>query len=234
MAVEAAADERKLDRFLEQNEAYIIKCASKTARRYLTKSDEEWSLAQIAFTEAVRSYNLEKGSFYGFAELVIRRKLIDYHRAQSKYALEQTVDPAVFSSDPEDDVEDVYSVRRAIANQASGDETESIRLEIEAANALFKEYGFSFYDLADCSPKSRKTKQSCAVAVNYLLKNPLLVSEMRNSKKLLINLIEKGSGIPRKILERHRKYIIAATEILYGDYPYLAEYLKFIRKETDR
>jgi RNA polymerase sigma factor len=234
MAAEAAADKRKLDRFIEQHETYIIKCASKAARRYLTKSDDEWAMAQLAFAEAVRSYDLEKGSFYSFAELVIRRKLIDYYRAESKYNMEQAVDPAIFSAEPGDDDEDDYSVRRAVANQAQGDEGESLKLEIEAANALFKEYGFSFFELADCSPKSRKTRQSCALAVNYLLSNPLLVNELRGSKKLLINLIEKNCGIPRKILERHRKYIIAATEILCGDYPYLAEYLKFIRKEADR
>lgn len=234
MAIEAAADDSKLTLFIEQHEAYIIKCSSKAARRYLTKGDDEWSLALIAFTDAVRSYDLEKGSFYSFAELVIRRKIIDYFRTQSKYNFEQAVDPAVFSTDPDDDEEDNYSVRQTVANQASGDESESLRLEIEAANALFKEYGFSFYDLAECSPKSKKTKQSCALAVNYLLSNPLLVSELRDSKRLLISIIEKNSGIPRKILERHRKYIIAATEILSGDYPYLAEYLKFIRMEDER
>lgn len=233
MAIEAAANDRELDSFIKKNEAYIIKCASKTARRYLTKSDDEWSLALLAFTEAVRGYDLEKGSFYNFSELVIRRKLIDYYRYQSKYNLELSVDPAVFSTDPGDD-EDNYSVRLAVANQAKGDESENLRLEIEAVNSIFNEYGFSFYDLADCSPKSRKTKQSCALAVNYILGDPLLVSKLRDSKKLLINIIEINCGIPRKTLERHRKYIIAATEILNGDYPYLAEYLKFIRKGSNR
>jgi len=234
MAVEAAADNQKLNRFLEQHEAYIIKCASKAVHKYLTNRDDEWSLAQIAFTEAVLSYDLEKGSFYGFAELLIRRKLIDYYRAQSKYNIEQAVDPSVFSTDPGDDDAYDYSVRRAVEKQASVDENESLRLEIEAANELFLGYGFSFYDLADCSPKSRKTKRSCALAVNYLLSNPILMNQLQDSKKLLINIVEKNCQIPRKILERHRKYIIAVAEILSGDYPHLAEYLKFIRKETDR
>ena len=34
----------------------------------------------------------------------------------------------------------------------------------------------------------------------------------------------------RKILDRHRRYIIAAAEILSGEYPVLAEYLGYIRK----
>ena len=234
MAVEAAADEQKLERFLEQNQAYIIKCASKSVQRYLTNKDDEWLLAQMAFIEAVHSYDFDKGSFYSFAELLIRRKLIDYYRSQLKFRVEQTVDPAVFSADAGEDVPDQYIVRQAVIRQDSGDERDSLRLEIETVNALFRTYGFSFYDLTDCSPKSQKTKRSCAIAVNYLLDHPLLVHQLRDSKRLLINTIEKNCGIPRKILDRHRKYIIAAVEILNGDYPHLAEYLKFIRKDADK
>ena len=42
--------------------------------------------------------------------------------------------------------------------------------------------------------------------------------------------LEKLSRIPRKILDRHRKYLIAAVEILHGEYPLLAEYMSYIRK----
>jgi RNA polymerase sigma factor len=47
-------------------------------------------------------------------------------------------------------------------------------------------------------------------------------------------MIEKNSQVPRKILERHRKYIVAAIEILSGEYPYLAEYLRYIREEKEK
>lgn len=232
MAFEAASDEQKLTSFIKQHEAFILKCASKAARKYLTKSDDEWSLAQLAFADAVRSYDKEKGSFYSLAELFIRRKLIDYHRAQQKFSLEQAVDPGLFSTDPEDGDEDAYVIRRALFHQAQSREGEELKLEIEAISERLSEYGFSFLDLTACSPKSRKTRQSCARAVKTLLNHPLLISDLQNAKRLSIHLIEEKTGIPRKILERHRKYIIAATEILSGDYPLLAEYLKFIGKET--
>jgi len=233
MAVEAAADGEKMNCFLERHEEYIMRCASKAARRYLTKADDEWSLALIAFTQAVQSYSLEKGSFYSFAELLIRRKLIDHFRGEARHRLEQPLDQAAFSADAGEGGED-YAVRLAVQSQAAEDERQALKLEIEAANALFNAYGFSFYDLSDCSPKSRKTKQACALAVNYLMRSPPLLSQLRDSKRLSIQVLEKSSEIPRKILERHRKYIIAATEILCGDFPYLSEYIKFIRKGADR
>ena len=36
--------------------------------------------------------------------------------------------------------------------------------------------------------------------------------------------------VQKKVLERHRRYIIAAAEILNGEYPLLREYMNYIRK----
>lgn len=232
MAAEAAADDQKLEDFVLKHEGFVLKCAADATGRYMTKSDDEWSVAQYALIEALRSYDLEKGSFYSYAALVIRRKLIDYYRGQQKYRPEQAVDPAVFSADPVDAESFDYTAYRIAESLTAADEGEALRLEIETVNAVFRTYGFSFYELAACSPKSEKTRRSCAAAVGYLLEHPLLIHQLRTSKKLLIDTIAKNCRIHRKILERHRKYIIAAVEILYGDYPYLAEYLKYIREET--
>ncbi len=53
---------------------------------------------------------------------------------------------------------------------------------------------------------------------------------MRQTRTLSVSIIEKNVPVPRKILERHRKYIVTAVEILSGDYPYLSEYLAFIKR----
>ena len=83
-------------------------------------------------------------------------------------------------------------------------------------------------ELTDCSPKAGKTKDSCAHAIRYLKEHPLLIANMKTTKQLPIKIISENAKVPRKILERHRKYIITAAEILSGDYPKLAEYLKHI------
>lgn len=58
-----------------------MKCASTVTHKYITKSDDEWSVVLSAFAQAIDNYNIGKGSFYSFAELVIRRRLIDYVRS---------------------------------------------------------------------------------------------------------------------------------------------------------
>ncbi|MDF2541828.1 MAG: polymerase, sigma 28 subunit, FliA/WhiG subfamily [Herbinix sp.] len=230
LAVEAKSDPKKTDQIIKQSEHFILKCASTVTHRYITKSDDEWSIALLAFHQAINTYQLEKGNFYGFAELVIRRRLIDYIRSQEKHHAEIAVDPIVFDTEPEENEEDI-AIRMAVADRVSQKQDSSLKLEIEAANEIFSHYGFSFFDLADCSPQAKKTKKACANAVNYLLDNPVLINEIKQTQQLPLKIIEKKADVPRKILERHRKYIIAAVEILSGEYPYLAEYLRYIREE---
>lgn len=229
-ALEAKSNPSALETLVKQQEHYILKCASKTCRRYITKNDDEWSIALMAFTQAIQSYDLIKGSFLSFAELVIKRRLIDYIKSQAKYGSEVAVDPIVFDTEPEEDAPDA-SVRIAVAEKVSKQDHSDLKYEIEAANTRFSEYGFSFYDLSECSPHASKTKKACAKAVNYMLYNDLLLKELHVTKQLPLKVIEKNTRIPRKLLERHRKYIIAAIEILSGEYPHLTDYLQYIREE---
>ena len=231
MATKAKSDQQLLNKLINQLEFSILKNASLVTHRYITKSDDEWSIALIAFTQAIETYQLDKGSFLKFSELVIRRRLIDYCRSQEKHKHELLVDPILFDSEPEEEETDI-SVRLAIAEQVSRIEHNDLKLEIESVNEILSRYQFSFYDLTNCSPQAMKTKRSCAKAVSYLLNNSVLISELRSSKQLPLKIIEKNVEVPRKILERHRRYIIAVVEILSGEYPYLAEYLSFIREET--
>jgi len=233
MAEESKSDEKTMENFIAQNEYFILKCASSVARKYISKSNDEWSIALGAFTEAVKSYSIEKGSFFNFAELVIRRRLIDFIRSQSRYSSEISVSPSLFNSDSDDD-EDGVSIKIEVAEKVSHTIDNAVKLEIELANEIFSSYGFSFFDLTDCSPKAKKTKEACAKAVAYVLHNPILVSNMKVKKLLPIKIVEKNAKIPRKILERHRKYIIAAVEIISGDFPYLADYVRFIREEFEK
>ncbi|NLJ31904.1 MAG: RNA polymerase subunit sigma [Clostridiales bacterium] len=233
LAIESAEDPRKAEEFIRLNEPFILKCASGTVHRYITRSDDEWSVALLAFSQALKDYSPDKGGFSGFARMVIRRRLVDYLRAESRHSAEYPVSPGVLDSDPEEGEED-YETQAAVLRQAQREPGDSLKAEIESANQIFLSYGFSFFDLADCSPKARKTKKSCAKAVACIVRSPILTGEMRASKTLPLKTLEKNTGVPRKILERHRKYIIAAAEIMAGDYPFLADYMRFVREELSK
>lgn len=209
--VAAANNAQQVSALIEQHEHFILRSAAKTAKRYVLKSDDEWSIALNAFYEAIQKYDYDKGSFIAFAELLIHNKLIDYCRGQKKFDAELQVD--------------------WIDDKAADDSSDySIKYEIEALGEVLNRYGFTFSELAEFSPKSGKTRISCARVVAYMLQKPLLIEDMRNAKQLPLKIIEKNTQIPRKIIERHRKYLVAAVEILSGDYPYLSEYLRYIKE----
>ena len=233
MAEEAKSDEKTMNVLIEKYEFFILKCASSATRRYISKNDDEWSVALLSFTEAIKNYSMEKGSFLNFAELVIRRRIIDFSRSQSKYASEISINPSLFNSESDED-DDNVSIKIAVAEKLSENIDNSLKLEIELANDVFSSYGFSFFDLSECSPKAKKTKKACAMIVAYIIQNPILVSNIKVKKLLPISIIKKNIKIPQKIIERHRKYIIAAVEIISGDYPYLVEYIHFIKEELEK
>jgi RNA polymerase sigma factor len=233
MAVSAARGEIKLDDFIRQFEPFILKTASKCTGKFVYRTDDEWSVSLTAFSEAVFDYSIDKGSFLSFAGLVIKRRCADYKRSQKRKEAEFSVDPGLFGDGEAE--ENTASIKNEITGRiasSDGEDQKNLCYEIDSANEAFGAYGFSFFDLTACSPKSYKTKAACAKAVRFILKNPIILEQLKASKLLPIKVIHKNTDIPRKLLENHRKYIIAAVEILAGDYPYLAEYMRFIREET--
>ncbi len=235
-ALAAKTDELVFNELVTENKSWMLRVAAETAHHFVTDSDDEWSVALMAFSEAVQSYETGKGSFRALAATVIRRRVVDYLRSEGRHADEISVTPAAFEDglDEEESGGVNLRVQQRMAEE-SGDAPDTdaaslARAEIEEMQGILRLYGFSFFDLADASPKAEKTKKSCAQAVRTLLAAALLLAQMRLKRLLPIRELSEASGVVRKILERHRKYIIAATEILDGDFPILAGYLAFIRR----
>ena len=233
--LKAKENDDALADLIEANRPFILRCASETVHRYVTDSDDEWSVALLAFSEAVRDYEGEKGSFRGFAAIVIKRRVLDYLRSQSRYGDETAVTPEAFDGSLDDDAAGGMELRvqRRMgeeAMEAADDTAERAREEIAAMQDILRGYGFSFFDLAESSPKTEKTKRSCGAAIRALIASVALLAKMRLARLLPIKELSAESGVVRKILERHRKYIIAGAEILDGDFPILAGYLSYVKE----
>ena len=232
----AKADDGLFSFLVEENKTWILQCASQAVRHYVTDSDDEWSIALMAFSEALQSYDESKGSFRALASVVIKRRLTDYLRSEGKHGAEIVVMPGAF--DGELDEEDAMGVNLHVQQTvaatslaaASDDSAERAREEIAEMQAILHEYGFSFFDLAESSPKAEKTKRSCGQAIRTMIESVILMAKMRLKRLLPIKELSEASGVVRKILDRHRKYIIAGAEIMDGDFPILASYLKYIRE----
>lgn len=221
LAVKAAENEDILEQFILQEKAYIVSCAGKTLSRHIYKGSEEELIAIEAFAEAVASYSFEKGSFLSFAKMVITRRLIDKIRKEKSEEYMIPMDPM--------ELAESWENRGSINLYEAEESEERIVIEIEDFSKILEPYGFTFSDLVACSPKADKTKEACRKIIFYCMDHPLVIREIRRTKMLPINLLEKNTRVPRKIIDRHRKYIIAVLEILEGDYPCLGQYVNSMK-----
>lgn len=224
-AVEAARDEAALDRFTSESKRFILRCASKTCKRFITESDDEFEIALVAFVEAVRAFDPEAGGFKGFAALVIRRRLMD-----SFDKLRQRTPEVLAGNAMSWDESAGAEVQKIIALSSLGPE-HTVKDEIDAMSGILKAYGFSFFDIAEASPRSKRTRGYCARAVNWMLDLPARILRMRQRRSLPVMELSTACEISHKVVDRHRRYIIAATEILDGDFPQLSEYLRYIKRD---
>lgn len=230
-AMEAQRDETAINLFVAENKGFILRCTSKVCKRFITESDDEYEVALLAFWEAVKQYNGGSGSFSSFAALVIRRRLLDFFDSRSRRKREIAAGHSMTWGEDEGPAGGVIAEVQRVIIRDSGDDTDAVKEEIAAISDILRNYGFSFFDVAEASPKAGKTKRLCARAVNWMLALPDRLIRMRRTRSLPVAAISAALDIARKITERHRRYIITATEILDGDYPHLAEYLDYIRKE---
>lgn len=212
-AQKAAASREYLEQFIAENESFILQQAYYGSGHVIDKSSDEWSISLIAFAQAVDTYRPEKGSFATYARVLIRNRLIDYFRSQNRHHPEVQMAP-----------EDMAEFREK-------DKGESLRDEIMVLNTRLEAYGISFSELEKSSPKKGRTRKACGRILNYMADHPELCTDMKKKKLFPVKEVEENLKIHRKIMERHRKYLITAVEILSGDYPELAEYLVSIRKE---
>ncbi|MDF2567485.1 MAG: polymerase, sigma 28 subunit, FliA/WhiG subfamily, partial [Oscillospiraceae bacterium] len=199
-AVKAKNDDTYLALFIQENESFIIGQASKNAGKFITKSDDQWSISLSAFHEAIKTYSEQKGHFYAFAQLVIKRRFIDFTKKESKHYCEISIDPYSFESGA-DEEDDDSQVKREVVAKLVTTQSDGSKMEIEAISKLLNEYGFTFYDLISVSPKAKKTKVVCAKAISYIVKNNELIIQMRKTKFLPLKIIEQNLKLPRKILE---------------------------------
>lgn len=235
---QARVDEGVLEELIREHRGFLLSIAAQTAGRYVSESDDLWSVALIAFHEAVKTYVPDKGNFRSFAAVVVRRRLIDWLKKENRAAEVISVAPDLMDGSARDDTAEMaigLEIARKEAElderqQAETDSAAAMKEEINAVQKILRTYGFSFYDLIKVSPKAEKTKTACARAAAVLVQNPEMLQYMRRKRALPSRDLEDASGVTGKILERHRKYIIAAAEIMAGDYPGLSGYMHHVRK----
>ncbi|MDD2422277.1 MAG: RNA polymerase sigma factor SigI [Heliobacteriaceae bacterium] len=222
-------DERARNLLIEKFTPFILRVTAAASGRYVRLgNDDEVSIALMAFNEAISDYREEKGvSFLSFAETVIRRRLIDFFR---KEARAQKVIPlsAFAESEAEDGNEPTnrFEVRQATESYREAVENTDRRTEIIQYSKLLLEYGITFAELVELSPKHEDARVRAIEVARLIAENPAYRDHLKLKGSLPLKALEKEVTISRKTLERQRKYIIAVTIIFIENLQFLKEYIK--------
>lgn len=215
----AAKNDEAMTELAHRYNLFIIRTASATCHKFVTKHDDEYAIALRAFCDAVQKFDPEADvSFEAYAKLLIKNRVIDYLRVESRHAGHLSIEDEMENGRDFGDDDD----RAQEENQSAAAD------EIARLSSVIAAYGITFSELPDASPKHAATRTACGQAVAYLIRHPELVADMRRNHLLPMKILQETCDIPRKTLERHRKYIVTATEVCLGDYPVIAEYLKHI------
>lgn len=223
--VEAIKDnEDEINRFVEEYKPFIASCTEKVTGRYVRYGeDDELSVALMAFVEAIKSFQGSRGNFLTFAQAVIKRRIIDYYRKEKRHTNVVLFNEYYVEDDEEKDI----TANKSIDNYHADEISEYRKFELEELKEELKQWDISFFDLAEASPKHTKTKKLCRQVIEYILSRPDLIKTIKKKRYLPIAEVEGALKVPRKNIERARKYIIAVVIIRTGDYQYIRDYVNW-------
>lgn len=218
-------DVNLLNELIGSYRPFIAKTVSSVCKKYINESDDEFSIGLIAFHEAIEKYNADKGSsLISFSEILIKRRVIDYIRRQSKY---ETLSLDIGKQNGEDEYEgSAVEVQLSIDAYQNKKEEEMRKEEIVQFTEMLRQFNLTFTDLLEQSPKHMDARKNAMMAAKILVEDSELRNHFLTKNKLPIKQLEKKVSISRKTLERNRKYIMAMSLILIGDFHYIKDYIK--------
>jgi RNA polymerase sigma factor len=211
--------------FIKQYQPFIAKVTSKVCKQYIDQSRDEYSVGIEAFNEAIDHFQPDQGSsFLSFAEMVIRRRVIDYIRKETRQTRDIFLEPD--TTDEENQVESLAQVSASLAQYSDYKESERRKEDILEYQQQLVQFDITFADLVELCPKHIDARENAKQIAKYLASQPEHIDHLLQKKQLPMKDLLKSVNCSRKTVERNRKYIIAMALIYIGDYRSLRSYIE--------
>ena len=200
----AQKDAQAADALVRQYLPFIKAETAKFLKRIPVEGkDDEFGIAMFAFHEAAMAYQSGRGSFLKLAAAAIRNRLIDYQRMEQRHAghisLDQTVDG---DAEGRTLLETIDTGHDEIAHRQ---ELGAAQEEIMQFARELAQYGLRLTDIAENCPKLA----ACHRVLSCAREHPAYLEQLTATGKLPIAVLSAESGVDRKTMERHRKYLVA-------------------------
>lgn len=202
--LENSIEGRDINILIKEYMPLIVKTISSITGRYVSvENDDEFSIALIAFKEAVDKYREDRGSFSSFVKLVISSRIKNYLVKENKF---NNVDSIEELKDNGIDISDVYHTPM--------ESSDDLSIEIVNLKEEINKFGFSFEDLVEEAPKHEDTRKRAIDISENVNNDVLLKSFMYEKKRLPIKQISTKFSVTEKIIKRSKKFIISVVIIL--------------------
>ena len=221
----AKKDSHAADELIEAYMPFIKSETAKFLNRPPDKSDDELSIAMFAFYESIRNYSKLRGSFLKFAALQIKNRLIDNYRKEKRNKGQISLD---VSDDDKQDLKD--TIRDEHDKYQENELREATQQEIAELSAQMQDFGVSMTDVAENSPRQRRTLEICQRAVQYARNNPEILDDFLRTKRVPLAKLAEGAKVERKSLERHRRYLVAVLLICTNGYEIMRGHIMQVLK----
>lgn len=219
-------DESLRNKIIESYQPFIKKVVSKVCNRFIDQTMDEFSVGMVAFNEAINQYQRGQGSkFLTFADMVIRRRIIDFIRKESRQMRHIYLDQV--SHDDGNNMEESYVEQQAAIDYYEEKCRINERMEqIDSYRKMLLDYGITFDVLSKHCPKHADARENAKISAKILVQHRELVQFLKKKKQLPIKDLLQFVSCSRKTIERNRKYIIALALIYIGDFSALKSYIE--------
>ena len=204
----AKKNSQAADAFIQRYMGFIRSETAKFIHRIPQDGlDDELSIAMFAFYESILGYENSRGSFLAYAAQAIKNRLFDHYTKEKRHWGAVSLDEPV--SDDSDSVTLLDRLEDENNQVEAYHDRMASRQEIREFSKKLLEFGISFSDVADNCPKQERTMTACYTVLAYAKTHTEILTNLENTGKLPISQLSKKTGVEKKTLERHRKYLVA-------------------------
>ncbi len=216
-------DSQLKEKFIEDYIPFILNVISNfyTSKRVDLKSSDEYSIGLMAFDEAIEKFDHSRSrSFLKFAEMVIKRRMVDYFRNTSSVSKNE-IPFSYFSSKSGTELEEKLNMSCV----DSGTSRYELVCELEDFSKQMEAYGLDIRKLPDYMPKHKDSKQMCINIAKKIVENRQIFNKLKTKKYIQMKELTKIIDVHPKTVERNRAFIICLCIIYENDYGNFKAYL---------
>lgn len=206
-------DKEIINQLIQDYNPFIINVISKLKNQYIQiENDESYSIALMAFVEAIERYDMNQGPFLPYCKLVILSRVKNHIKKEKRY-----------------EHVSIDAMTAELAATVEEDESTNLREEILQFESELKKFGIDFNRLVVSSPKHMDTKETVSHIAQKIYEDPDIMNFIYEKRRLPISRVAEAYFVSVKTIKSYKHYIIALVIIYKENLKEIKEWINFAK-----